>query len=932
MSERDNPLRVGRVEKVVTDGPDPLLKIHWMANGERSLLEPNRVRNGFNTDIFKHKILVEHIPSAITRDSLGLGFVVDCRTIGDRDQVLVEFQEDSTLRWMPFQNLRGLKDPESRFLQGLVEQDGHAERFRLKTLAHALENWNENTGALARFDIDPLPHQIHLVHHILASGNLNWLIADDVGLGKTIEAGLLLAALKQRGDYKRILLVTPAGLTRQWQEELHEKFGFSDFRIYGTDFTITEKHHWKLYDHVITSLDLIKNESHLSSILAADEWDLVIFDEAHRLSRRQYGLKYQSTDRFRLAQQLRMKTDNFIFLTATPHQGKHDQFVALLGLLRPELNEEFEMLHLEPDILKQMVYRNRKSDVTDADGNFIFHGKSTHAIKVAADQKEIEFDKSLQSYLLKGYKAAHDMGTKGNAIGFVMTIFRKLNASSSAAIHRSLSRRKAKLEMHQDEPQSVIRANEDIRFQGEWEEENMNEIIENNKEFFADEILLLDDLIHKAQMLVSDDKKLAMVMRIVRETILKDSPDKKLVVFTEYKTTQEHIRKALAAEFGEQKVVVIHGAQSLDEKLLAINRFNNEAQFLISTEAGGEGINLHKNCHIMVNYDLPWNPMRLVQRVGRLYRYGQKDKVVVFNLHSPELFDANIVENMYARLDTIVHEMSAVGAEFDSRFHEEVFGRMAEFVDVEQIIKDATENGISRTEDRIQEALERAVEARKIHEDLFESVQHYDPNESKGELVISLEHLKAFVFGMLRQMNCALVSQTHNDKVWEIAIPENLREVLLTKKEKVKITTTRELADKYKKIEMMDFESPLFNLMINMAKSHHFGGVSTITNNSPFQATITTSLRWQNEKGRIIREEFSVIATSKDNETIIVNDPAFSEWLLTPAADGTNTGDRSERAMALIRCAGAADQRLGVVSNKELHPAQQRIIAGAWNG
>src|SRR5690606_23891257 len=214
-----------------------------------------------------------------------------------------------------------------------------AERFRLRNLAHALALWNENTGALSHFDIDPLPHQIHLVHHILSSGNLNWLIADDVGLGKTIEAGLLIAALRQRGVARRVLLVVPAGLTRQWQEDLKYKFGLDDFRIYGAEFTISDPTHWKLYDRVITSLDKAKGDAHMANLMAAEPWDLVIFDEAHRLSRRQYGKKLEKSDRFRLAEALRARTRNVVMLTATPHQGNQSQFQALLELLRPELNE-----------------------------------------------------------------------------------------------------------------------------------------------------------------------------------------------------------------------------------------------------------------------------------------------------------------------------------------------------------------------------------------------------------------------------------------------------------------------------------------------------------------------------------------------------------------------------------------------------------------
>ena len=156
------------------------------------------------------------------------------------------------------------------------------------------------------------------------------MIADDVGLGKTIEVGMLLAALRQRGQFRRILLVTPAGLTVQWQEELAQKFQLDDFRIYGRDFEVNEPRHWKLYDRVIASVDRLKQKERLEQLLQGGRWDLVVFDEAHRLSRRQYGLQLDASQRYGLAAALRKHSDNILLLTATPHQGLHDKFTALL--------------------------------------------------------------------------------------------------------------------------------------------------------------------------------------------------------------------------------------------------------------------------------------------------------------------------------------------------------------------------------------------------------------------------------------------------------------------------------------------------------------------------------------------------------------------------------------------------------------------------
>ncbi|MDD5632548.1 MAG: DEAD/DEAH box helicase, partial [Methylococcales bacterium] len=429
--------RLGRVEATIPRQDGIHVKVKWHGGDECTLLPLSDLRSGF-----KLNMDVQDVPNSRIRKPLGEGVIIKTRTLGGRDQVLVDFLQLGRQIWLPYENLRQIKGVKHRFALSNKGPQDSAERFRLKSLAYALELWNENTGSLSSLDIDPLPHQIHLVHHILASGNLNWLIADDVGLGKTIETGMLMAALKQRGNLRRVLLITPAGLTKQWQEELHYKFKLDKFQIYGEDFVINETRHWKMYDHVIGSIDRLKDENHLESLLKAEPWDLIVFDEGHRLTRRQYGQKYEASQRFALAAALRKTTDAMLLLSATPHQGMHDKFTALLELLHPERKDEFMTLALNPEILRDMVFRDRKADVTDADGNFIFRGKTTKAMRVETSAEARAFDKTLQDYLKQGYAAGKSMGIKGNTIGFVMTVYRKLAASSVAAIQSALERRK----------------------------------------------------------------------------------------------------------------------------------------------------------------------------------------------------------------------------------------------------------------------------------------------------------------------------------------------------------------------------------------------------------------------------------------------------------------------------------------------------------
>lgn len=322
------PFTVGVVRAIRGSIEDPIIEVDWRKHPQKRGLaseRPEALGCGFMIGTE-----VEHVPPHPGRPSLGLGEVAALRRLGAGEQVLVDFWESGQRLWLPYQHLRMVHGIEQRFRQGLLGGSGDAENLRLRCLAHALELWNENTGALSHFDIDPLPHQIHLVHRILRSGHLNWMIADDVGLGKTIEVGMLLAALRQRGQFRRILLVTPAGLTVQWQEELAQKFQLDDFRIYGRDFEVNEPRHWKLYDRVIASVDRLKQKERLEQLLQGGRWDLVVFDEAHRLSRRQYGLQLDASQRYGLAAALRKHADNILLLTATPHQGLHDKFTALL--------------------------------------------------------------------------------------------------------------------------------------------------------------------------------------------------------------------------------------------------------------------------------------------------------------------------------------------------------------------------------------------------------------------------------------------------------------------------------------------------------------------------------------------------------------------------------------------------------------------------
>ena len=901
------------------------VSIKW-SNGEISNVPVLEVGSGFK------------IGMTVIHEQFGEGQILSIRTVSQSDQVLVEFYQTNQRLWLPFHVLVRTNSLTNVFLNAERRAEwkqGQAERLRLRALAQCIRHWNEMTGALNNFDIDPLPHQIHLVHHIQRSGQPNWLIADDVGLGKTIETGMLIHARRQTGQANRILLITPAGLTRQWQEELHNKFKLSEFKIYGHDFHIHEERHWRMFPHVIASIDVLKQEEHLESILNADAWDMVIVDEAHRLSRQQYGLKQESSQRFDLVSTLRSydKIKSLILLSATPHQGKQDKFQALLELLNPEKREDILQLSDHPELLRDMVYRNCKADVTDADGNFIFHGKSTLSINVPINQAARDFDSALQVYLRQGYAAGTMKGHKGNAIGFVMTTYRKLAASSVAAIELALHRRLTKLmKTYQSEllDSTDLQLNkEDERFQGEAEELSGLEIAAD--EFFSGEITLLNELIDKAGALKEHDEKIHQFKNAVLQTILKENSEEKVVIFTEYRATQSYLMECLIEQFGDQKVALIHGAMNHDERRDAIDRFEQSGQFLISTEAGGEGINLQQHCHVMINYDLPWNPMRLVQRIGRLYRYGQKKKVVVCNISSKETADEYIIDLMYRRITAVVEDLAIVqGDEYNEALKDDILGQVSDLVELESILDAAAKETIQRTEERIDEALEKAKSAAGLQTELFESVSSFDRNALKQTLAITPEHIKSFVLGVCGQLGIEHQQVNKADDVWKIHLDDRLMKLLSTRRSVRVICFSKQVAEKRQQCELMDMNSLLFVTLICLANSPTFGrGVAPIySENLPGSGIFFAELSWQNEMGQRIKTEFNGYSINNGKVTRPVSD--LNQWLLSPTKDGEYSSNRNRDENMLSEIIKCFEEDLSNGMGVNIYPERYDLICAGW--
>ncbi|MDI2403545.1 helicase-related protein, partial [Pseudomonas aeruginosa] len=658
-------------------------------------------------------------------------------------------------------------------------------------------------------------------------------------------------------------------------------------------------------------------------------WDLVIFDEGHRLSRRQYGQKLDSSERYDLAKSLRSQTEHMLLLSATPHQGMQDKFVALLELLRPERRTDLMALNIKPEILHDMVFRNHKADVTDAEGNFIFQGKITSALQVPSSKESIEFDKTLQDYLRKGYDAGEALGRTGNAIGFVMTVYRKLAASSAAAIHRALCNRLQRLlddeanGLSDEEPR-------DQRYLGEWEEQFTSDA----REFFAGEVQLLKDLIAEAAALKANDLKLKLFIEDIIGKIHAANADEKVLIFTEYRTTQNYLREALADHYGSDQVELINGSMQHAERREAIKRFEEQGRFLISTEAGGEGINLQSKCHVMVNYDLPWNPMRLVQRIGRLYRYGQKKKVVVFNIQQTDSLDQNIVDLMYERIDSVVTDLAEIQRhEFNEGLKDEILGQLAELIDVEDILQEATKLGIDRTRERIDEALKQARTAAAKQRELFAHAATSDPNELRDELEITVDHLYSFVLGMFDQLGIEVAERSHKERLLRIRLSEQvMRDMGLSPKasRRMDVTLDRMLAANRPDTHMLDLNSKLMQYLLGKACEYDFGGLAAMLKAPELEegALLGAMLRWQGPQGKRMRQEFVAIQVNDGKAKL--NPAKASQWLLTPAEHSPQSPDTDTSKLLFKVAEEMANQRLANASNRYLIPENLDWASAGW--
>ena len=534
--------------------------------------------------------------------------------------------------------------------------------------------------AVATSDVQPLPHQIRAVYgELLPRTPLRFLLADDPGAGKTIMAGLYIKELILRDDVKSCLIVAPGGLVEQWQDELFFKFGLR-FDILTTQL-IDSNVNLNVFETnplLIARMDQLSRNEHLQAQLAESEWDLTIVDEAHRMGAHYFGGKLEKTKRFQLGELLGGITRHLLLMTATPHSGKEEDFQLFLTLLDRDRFEGKQRKAADTtDVMRRMV----KEDLLTFDGRKLFPERIAETVPYQLTALEQDLYEDVTNYVRQGMNRADRIGGKRrNTIGFALTVLQRRLASSPEAIYRSLVRRTERLERkkqqildgtYREVEQSLdLSEIDDDEFSADEIERVEEELLDSATaaqtiEELNAELIELHDLAETARRVrdAGTDRKWSELSTILQDNALTTDAQgrpRKFIIFTEHRDTLDYLRGRIGSLLGRPDAVkAIHGGVRRGERRQITEEFtkNHECQILIATDAAGEGLNLQA-AHLMVNYDLPWNPNRIEQRFGRIHRIGQEEVCRLWNLVASNTREGEVFTRL---LDKIEEQRKAYG-------------------------------------------------------------------------------------------------------------------------------------------------------------------------------------------------------------------------------------------------------------------------------
>ena len=553
--------------------------------------------------------------------------------------------------------------------------DANASDFKLVAEAQriTLAGLFDPMLAVATSDVRPLPHQIRAVYgELLPRTPLRFLLADDPGAGKTIMAGLYIKELLLRDDVRQCLIVAPGGLVEQWQDELFFKFGLRFDLL--TNQLIDANVNLNVFETnplLIARMDQLSRNPELQAQLRETEWDLIIVDEAHRMGAHYFGGKLEKTKRFQLGELLGQITRHLLLMTATPHSGKEEDFQAFLTLLD---RDRFEGKNTKTADTKGIMRRMVKEDLLTFDGKKLFPERKAETVPYELTELEYSLYEQVTSYVREGMNRADRIGGKRkNTVGFALTVLQRRLASSPEAIYKSLVRRTERLERKKQEILNGTYSEKEpsIDLEGLDADDYNSEEIEELEEELLDaataaqtveeldaEILELTELTRVAKEVRDSgtDRKWTELSRILQDEALTTDANgwpRKLIIFTEHRDTLDYLAARIRSLIGRPGAVqAIHGGVRRKERRMITEEFtkNRDCQILLATDAAGEGLNLQA-AHLMVNYDLPWNPNRIEQRFGRIHRIGQEEVCRLWNLVASNTREGDVFVRLLAKIE-----------------------------------------------------------------------------------------------------------------------------------------------------------------------------------------------------------------------------------------------------------------------------------------
>lgn len=560
--------------------------------------------------------------------------------------------------------------------------DADPAKFRLAAEAVRMRHagLSDPMMAVETSDIDPLPHQIRAVYGsmLAQAGSLRFLLADDPGAGKTIMAGLYLKELLLRGDVQRCLIVAPGGLVDQWQTELSEKFGI-EMKILTRDLAEADRDGDPFRNNpmLIARMDQLARNQEWQAVLAESEWDLVVVDEAHRMSASWFGNELKRTRRYELGQLLGRITRHFLLMTATPHSGSEANFQTFLALLDPDRFDGQYRHGVHSTDTTGLMRRMVKEDLLTFEGKPLFPERVAETVEYTLSKEEMRLYEEVTEYVRTEMNRAEQADGKRRTVGFALTVLQRRLASSPEAIYQSIRRRIARLRTHREQTMAGPFAVPET-FAFDPDDLDSDELSPDEIEQMENEVL---DSATAASTVAELDTELAVLARLeqLAELVRHSGEDRKwqelrslvmqardeglrganqaphkLIVFTEHRDTLNYLTERITVLLGgdEDAVRTIHGGTPRQTRKAIRATFTNDPRchVLIATDAAGEGLNLQA-AHLMVNYDLPWNPNRIEQRFGRIHRIGQREVCRLWNLVASETREGQVFRRLLAKID-----------------------------------------------------------------------------------------------------------------------------------------------------------------------------------------------------------------------------------------------------------------------------------------